>query len=965
MREHSELWKAIDGNKPFEEIKKMIDRGADLSEAGFEEFDEDPEIDNLFTIALRYNTDLNLIKYLVDKGFSPKEKLAKDNDRDVLISALMNQNPDIGRYIIDCNQDNIKELVSDSNIKVAGDITMLMWAASFSPLEVVKYFMSLGATVKPVSKLGNVLHFAANNRLEVFKYLVDAGADLTVKNNKDEDILRYAAQHTSDPEIIKYLIKEKGFSAKTVEDGKSAFILAGANPNLDVIDAFIECGANIHEVDESGINILVSAAFENTNPQVIRYLAYKGLSVKQILPNNLSLMHFATNNKNPEIIKTLLDLGCAPDIVNSNKETPLMMAASDNPNPGISYYLIKAGASLTQRDDSGWTPLHRSIQNRNHQLYKMFLDMGADPKTENDEGADILKLALRYGDLNMVKEIIGVCPTLDKVNNGLTSVMYAASNPDISVLEFLDNIGCDLKNSADPNAFSILYYAIRNNPNPEMLDFLDKRGFHVKDDLDANLYAATQNHFPNVWQKMFELGLDPDYTDENGKTLLMLALSNDNPDFNVIYFLASNDKDINRTNINGYTALHWAVLKEDPRYTDILIRCGADINAKSNNGESPLALAAERTPNPWVSELLLRSGANVNDIDGLSLNILLRSAYNPNGDMIKYFIDKGADKSIKDRDGRNLLLVAIRANADLDTIKYILSLGFSVNDKDNFGIPAIAYAANINMHVDVIKYLESLGADINFKTDKNVNLLLFAARNNPEIKVYDYLISRGMNINEASAEGERPAWSAAANVVNPKVLDFLISKGADVKGKDRLNRTILMMAAGYNPNPAVVEYLLGKGYDLSDVDAEGANAVVYAAENPNIQVLEALLKKGGDIHTTDAIGYNLLMHSSNSDSYLEMAKYLLEKGIDVNARTEHGNTALMFAADRVTDPRLVEMLIAAGADINAEDDAGHTALFYAERDNPNPAVAMLLKKYATMIQPTSRNFGVITPSKIN
>ena len=50
--------------------------------------------------------------------------------------------------------------------------------------------------------------------------------------------------------------------------------------------------------------------------------------------------------------------------------------------------------------------------------------------------------------------------------------------------------------------------------------------------------------------------------------------------------------DVNATQVDGTTALHWAAERDDHAMADLLIRAGARVTAKTREGVTPLQLAA-------------------------------------------------------------------------------------------------------------------------------------------------------------------------------------------------------------------------------------------------------------------------------------------------------------------------------------------------------------------------------------
>ena len=77
------------------------------------------------------------------------------------------------------------------------------------------------------------------------------------------------------------------------------------------------------------------------------------------------------------------------------------------------------------------------------------------------------------------------------------------------------------------------------------------------------------------------------------------------------FYLARGD-DVNKRDIEGATALHYAAAND----TDIdaikyLLAQGADVNAKDDKGRTPLHLAAKKNPYIIILKFLLAQGADV------------------------------------------------------------------------------------------------------------------------------------------------------------------------------------------------------------------------------------------------------------------------------------------------------------------------------------------------------------------
>jgi cytohesin len=115
--------------------------------------------------------------------------------------------------------------------------------------------------------------------------------------------------------------------------------------------------------------------------------------------------------------------------------------------------------------------------------------------------------------------------------------------------------------------------------------------------------------------------------------------------------------DVNAKDENGVTPLHQAAFYGQKEVVELLIAKGADVNAKEEDGWTPLHFAAESAP--WqltrghkeVAELLIAAGADVNARDNWGRTPLHEAAYHSNKEIVGLLIAKGADVNAKDDDG--------------------------------------------------------------------------------------------------------------------------------------------------------------------------------------------------------------------------------------------------------------------------------------------------------------------------
>lgn len=140
----------------------------------------------------------------------------------------------------------------------------------------------------------------------------------------------------------------------------------------------------------------------------------------------------------------------------------------------------------------------------------------------------------------------------------------------------------------------------------------------------------------------------------------------------------------------------------------VLLRAGADVNARDDNGLTALMLAHS----PRMVKLLLAHGAKVNLQTKDGSTALMIDAISFRTGELNALLAAGADVNARDHNGKTAFMCAVDSLADVpdeDAVKALLAAGADVNAKDNQGKTALRYALNEN-ETDYIPFLKKIGA---------------------------------------------------------------------------------------------------------------------------------------------------------------------------------------------------------------------------------------------------------------
>jgi ankyrin repeat protein len=259
----------------------------------------------------------------------------------------------------------------------------------------------------------------------------------------------------------------------------------------------------------------------------------------------------------------------------------------------------------------------------------------------------------------------------------------------------------------------------------------------------------------------------------------------------------------------------WAAAEGHAAVVKALIAHGANVNAVSEAGFTPLMFAAVRNDAESV-RALLAAGVDPNASQPKAAKPLMLAAAYRSTAAAGALIDGGADASVKDRAGNAALHTAAQAG-DLDLVKMLLSKGVDVNvrtadtapggGRGYFRAPAgrqtpLMLAARGN-HVDVMRALIAAGADPKAKAQDNSTFLMaavgsgrvsavkFAYEHDQDVKV---ATTSAATLMHAAVTGTAQGATQDAQERVCEVIRFLAQKGAPLDEKNDAGRTPIDLA---------------------------------------------------------------------------------------------------------------------------------------------------------------------------
>ena len=114
--------------------------------------------------------------------------------------------------------------------------------------------------------------------------------------------------------------------------------------------------------------------------------------------------------------------------------------------------------------------------------------------------------------------------------------------------------------------------------------------------------------------------------------------------------------DVNTTQADGMTALHWAALKDDVDLARMLLYAGANVRATTRLGAYTPLLMASKNGNVGMIDALVKAGADPNGATTNGTTALMLAAASGKADAVNVLLDHGADVDARETRGETELI---------------------------------------------------------------------------------------------------------------------------------------------------------------------------------------------------------------------------------------------------------------------------------------------------------------------
>ena len=451
-------------------------------------------------------------------------------------------------------------------------------------------------------------------------------------------------------DVVEYFI-DQGADVSEKDDicNRTALHYASERGQIKVVELLLSKGAEIDVEDKDRRTPLTLAAGRGHN-DVSLYLIDKGADVsKKDRVKKTILHHYASESGDLKVLELLLSKGVKIDAEDKGRRTPLMLAAGRGQND-ISLYLINHGADVSKKDDRKRTALHYASESGHLKLAELLLSTGAEIDVVDEDRRTPLMLAAAGGHKDTLLYLIDHVQGAN-VNKkdcfGRTALHYASEKGHLKVVEQLVSKGARI-DEADKDHFTPLVLAVKLQRFNTVYHLI-RAGADVRELNSRNYeigggnlgtfiltHAISNNYIAEAGMLIASgVGIEGELDINPPRTALMWCTEKGHD--SLVMQLILQGVNVNYQDLNGSTALHFAACFNHIPCGVLLVEAGADLTRRNKHSIAALDLATSVFKDAVMQTLSFNTKKTVcvigNTCSGKST--LIASLQNKNANLLK------------------------------------------------------------------------------------------------------------------------------------------------------------------------------------------------------------------------------------------------------------------------------------------------------------------------------------------
>jgi len=464
------------------------------------------------------------------------------------------------------------------------------------------------------------------------------------------------------------------------------------------------------------------------------------------------------------------------------------------------------------------------------------------------------------------------------------------------------------------------------------------------------------------------------------------------------YFIS--EVEVNTTDANGKTPLHYAVELQDVQLVDFFLKQGAKPNVHDLDLQTPLGISVEKN-NAAITKLLAEAGADIHLVfknNRTPADLALKMDPNLFRALLTPASIESADRNNNNRTVLHMASIAGNIPAVYSILAFIPISSNLINKTDSSNKNALDYALekpNSRNHMEIAEQLILKNAysdnvinsyispairsgNYNIRRNEGLTALHFAVING-YTGLISYLLEKKIDLEIKSFSGAT-ALHEAVRIGSIQIINMLLNANADVKAKDSNNNTPLHMGIPPDVHKEIITLILSRDRDrdlLNQRDSfgatplhiaiildrpldviqslinannvfirnfEGKTPLFFAVQEGRSSLIPALIASGSEIFAADNSGktpFDLAISNENIFNMMIIPE-------TVNQRDSEGNTILHAAVKNRANPTQISKILDNKALVDAINRDGDTALHIAVRMNQKESGEFLISRGANI-----------------
>lgn len=604
----------------------------------------------------------------------------------------------------------------------------------------------------------------------------------------------------------------------------------------------------LNKVKATEENFLKELLNQNMNLEKLNKI-YKELKLdlNSLYYQDEFILHYCCKKDLFQSVLWLISNGINIEFENSQKETAIFYAIHGK-SSAILQTLIDNKINIDHLNIHNRTALQDAVISANNRIVNYLIEVSKALGNCDIHGNNLIFDAVANGNIDIIKKVGALKEVnINQINNDGNTILHkeiVLKNNDLALL--LMDLGAD-PTILDKNGKNFLFYAISKG---------------IK-----NI---------SILEKAVNLGCNINSRSGENKTLLMESIN---------YFL-NTPKD----NIEMRTA-HLEMVQE-------LINLGVNVDALDNNNENAFFLVTRSEDRELIHGFLKDCNINLNHQNNQGDTVLLILVLNGirNSDLIKLYLEKGANPDLVNQAGKSIIEILI------DIILY----------SENRKPLEFEYEILLNEDAEYANVLENI------------------------LRNYD------VDINKLNSRGE-PLFFDSIVHFNFKLFKLLRTKSINLNQRDKDGNNIIFKLMEYNEKNLIkdkklylntIKSLVNAGIDINARNNEGLTALHIAVGEKCEYTIRLLLELRADCFATDRQGRSIL-HTciwKNTTKYFRLIHHY-NKEI-VNIPDKYGIRPINYAAFMGKKDLVIEMLDV-GALVNNPNKKDPKILQFLEKFHPN------------------------------